>query len=359
MKVVVRVDASSWIGSGHVIRCATLAERLRQQGGDVLIACRRMPGDYYDWLTSRGFRVLQLGAVDRPYPGATSIHASWLGVSMDEEIAEAATLLSAFGARFDWLIVDHYAIGAKWESALRCVANRIFVIDDLADRSHDCEVLLDQNLNSAGDVRYAELVPVGCKLLCGPRYALLQSEYALWRTKVGVRFGAPKRLLVFFGGVDMDNMTARAIDGIKKARLIDIATDVVIGASNNHRAEIEARATEFPNLKTHTNLPSLAPLMANADLAIGAAGATSWERCCLGLPSIIVSLAANQDPIARELDRRGLAMWIGGVDGVDAELIAHVLGDFMNIGGVAECSRRCMDMVDGNGVSRVLDVLMQ
>lgn len=359
MKVVVRADASSWIGTGHVVRCATLAERLRQQGVDVLFVCRRMPGDCCDWLISRGFRVLQLGAVDHPYSGATSTHASWLGVPIDEEIDEITALLSAGGDRFDWLIVDHYAIGAQWESALRRVADKILVIDDLADRKHDCEVLLDQNLSSAGDARYAELVPVGSKLLCGPRYALLQPEYALWRSRVNVRSGTPKRLLVFFGGADVDNMTVQALDGIERAMLTDIVIDVVIGASNHHRVEIETRASDFPRLQTHIGLPSLAPLMAAADLAIGAAGTTSWERCCLGVPSIVIALAANQELIARELDQRGLVRWIGNVGGVDTDLIARALQDFASVGGSPECSRRCMDLVDGNGAGRVLEVLVQ
>lgn len=360
MRAIIRADAATWIGTGHVVRCATLADQLRRRGAEVQFVCRQLPGDACEWLTGRGFDVHVLSAANGSGPsdaGQDPTHAAWLGVTGEQDCRETHSVLAESGP-WDWLIVDHYALDRRWESAMRDCVRRIAVIDDLADREHDCELLLDQNLVAGMAERYSGKVPEHCASLLGPRFALLQDTYADLRSKVRPRKGAVKRLLVFFGGADPDNLTARALVAIGFLGRADVAVDVVVGNSNPHRAELTAMAAKIPGVTLHGDLPSLAPLMASADLALGAGGATSWERLCLGLPSIVVTCAENQRPLAAELQRRKLARWIGDADAVDAGSIASALKDEFADRGLEATSNAGMTMVDGNGAPRVATVLM-
>jgi UDP-2,4-diacetamido-2,4,6-trideoxy-beta-L-altropyranose hydrolase len=360
MRVVIRADASTWIGTGHVMRCATLAEGLRSQGADILFICRPMPGGCCDWLEAQGFEVCRLTRVENPASVADAgppAHASWLGVFVEQEIREVANALSA-QADCDWLVVDHYALDAQWERAVRPRGGRVLVIDDLADRDHDCDLLLDQNLVADLDERYSRKVPAACGLMLGPRYALLQPSYAERRAHRASRQGPVRRLMVFFGGADTDNLTSRALVAFRRLGRGDIHVDIVIGASNSHRTEIATLAADMPNVHLHDNLPSLAPLMASADLALGAGGATSWERCCLGLPSLVVTVADNQKPVARELQRRGLIRWLGDAREVSEQILTDALREAMMKGSPEHSSITCRMLVDGAGTARVVAVMM-
>jgi UDP-2,4-diacetamido-2,4,6-trideoxy-beta-L-altropyranose hydrolase len=275
----------------------------------------------------QGFSVQQLTAATGLGPSSGErdlMHAIWLGVSSQQDCRETHDALAESGP-WDWLIIDHYALDRNWESAMRDCARRIAVIDDLADREHDCDLLLDQNLVVGMSERYEGKVPEQCVSLLGPRFALLQDAYAVLRREVLPRKGPVKRLLVFFGGSDPENLTARTLTAIESLDLTDVAVDVVVGNSNPHRAEVMAMASKIPGAALHTDLPSLAPLMASADLALGAGGVTSWERCCLGLPSLVITFAANQGPVAAELDRRGLIRWLGDSATVDLASISRAV----------------------------------
>jgi UDP-2,4-diacetamido-2,4,6-trideoxy-beta-L-altropyranose hydrolase len=359
MDAVIRADASIEIGTGHVIRCATLARALCRYGVDVLFVCRPMPGDCCGWLESQGFKVLRLKAVELPLGSSgTSDDALPLKVATISEIDELKAALTLHRVPFDWVIVDHYGLDAVWERAVRPLCRRVMVIDDLADRVHDCDLLLDQNLVANYESRYEGKVSDDCRLMLGPRFALLQPEYAEWRTRVRKRSGAVRRLLIFFGGADFSNMTLRALEALKEVQSDGLVVDVVLGSSNPHRAEIEAMAVTLPNVSVYSDLPSLAPLMADADLAFGAGGTTTWERCCLGLPSIVVTLADNQVSIARELHRLGIVRWLGDAAEVERGAIREVLCEIAAVGIWADCSSRCMGLVDGAGTMRVVAAIL-
>jgi UDP-2,4-diacetamido-2,4,6-trideoxy-beta-L-altropyranose hydrolase len=355
MRVAIRVDASTWIGTGHVARCATLAAEMRRRGTEVVFYCRHMPGDRTIWLEQQGYRVNRLAPVIAPVETVSPIrHAGWLGIDPSFELAEMAGLLAQGEEAFDWLVVDHYGLGADWERGMRRHCKHVLVIDDLADRNHDCDLLLDQNLVQDMDSRYTESVGDCCRKLLGPRFALLQPDFAAWRGRTAPKVGPVRRILVFFGGADASHLAGTTLRAIQNLGHKDLQVDLVIGADHPRRDELALLAGDIPGVVLHRNLPTLAPLMAGADLAIGAGGVTSWERCCLGLPSLIVTLAQNQLPIARALDARGLARRLGDVADMDVDRMTAAIGDLVGRGISVEQSNACRDLVDGNGVGRVV-----
>ncbi len=355
LKFAFRADASIDIGSGHVMRCLTLADKLRAQGAQTLFLCRNFPGHLHDIVEARGHALHRLPLPDTPCtPEAQApAHAAWLGVAWQQDSEQCAAALAAW-ERPDWLIVDHYAIDRRWEQRLRKHGRKIMVIDDLADRTHDCDLLLDQNLQSS-DVRYQGRLPENCRRLLGPRFALLRPEFAAWRTKRSTPDGHLHRLLVFFGSGDPHNFSATALQAIRASGLSEQChVDLVLGAANPHRAAIEAIYRSLPTISVHTQTPNMAALMAEADLMIGAAGTTSWERCCLGLPAIVVSVADNQRENGRQLARHRAAIDLG--DAADAantsaEHLSKLLDKLAaRPSFVRRLAQRALQITEGKGV---------
>ncbi len=356
MRVAFRADASREIGTGHVMRCMTLATALRDRGADVSFVCREHPGHLCALLETRGFAVSRLPVAPSPsWNGAEPSHAGWLGASWPDDAAATHAALDEGKGAVDWLVVDHYALDHRWERELKARAAQIMVIDDLADRAHDCALILDQNLVPEMDGRYDGLVPESCGRLTGPQYALLQPEYAELHDRTPPRRGPVRRVLVYFGGADQANVTGRALSALGSLRVPHLAVDVVVRAGMTLADFPEARVV--CDVVLHDSLPSLAPLMAQADLSIGAAGGTTWERLCLGLPALVVSLAENQRSVASALHDRGLVRWLGDETQVTSAVIADALRAAVDQGVDEQWSRRCRETVDGRGVSRVCAVL--
>lgn len=312
MQVIVRTDASLQIGSGHVMRCLTLADELRERGEDVMFICREHPGSLIDLIMAKGYEVARLPEPAGFYVGHhdEAAHASWLGVPWQTDAAE--TIAVADGRQIDWLIVDHYALDRRWEEQLRQNASRIMVIDDLADRPHDCDLLLDQNLYQNMDNRYNGLVPGQCRKLFGPRYALLRPEFRIAREQLRERDGNVRRILVSFGGSDPTNETAKALQAIQILdRPLDIMVDVVVGSANPNKSEIKKFCREASYFTFHCQIENMAEIMAAADLGIGGGGATTWERCVLGLPSLTTILADNQSETSHAVAAAGATVLVG------------------------------------------------
>ena len=352
--VAFRADASRIIGNGHVMRCLTLAEAMRARGAAALFVCREHDGHLCDLITARGFAVHRLAL--RPPVAAHQegpAHVAWLGGSWQDDAEGTRTALKMWDRIPDWLVVDHYALDDRWEGLLRPMASRLMAIDDLADRRHDCDLLLDQNLVAQMDTRYVPQLPPRCVALLGPGYALLQSKFAELHPSTRARTGPIKRLLISFGGADRNNLTARSLRAFLSLGRTDIDVDVVMPARLDVADAIRHLAAGHPHIHLHEPLPTLAALTAAADLAIGAAGASSWERLCLGVPALVVTLAENQMPIAKELDRRGLVKWLGEQTEVSEEVLANALRHEVGRGGDADWSRRCLEVVDGLGTGRV------
>ena len=339
------------------MRCLTLAKGLRQIGADCLFVCRELEGNLIAKIRQEGFVCIAL-------PILTDLNN--VLYSDEENILLGSSLLNdevdairALGAeKVDWLVVDHYAMSKSWEVKFRLFAKKIMVIDDLANREHDCDLLLDQNLVENFENRYHNLIPENCATFLGPEYALLQSEYADLYPRTPPRKGAVNRILVFMGGVDQHNLTSRIISAFITLNRKDIVLDVVAGSMSQFLAEIQTQAKPFENIKIHYNTDTLAYLVLKADLGIGGGGATSWERCCLGLPSIVITLAENQKPIASELHKRGLVRWLGHYDNVNEGKLLEALQEVINEPDLEKWSRVCMDVTKGKGVKRVSSVLM-
>ena len=358
MQIVFRTDASLTIGTGHVMRCLTLASGLRERSVQAFFVCREHEGHLCDLIEEQGFAVIRLPAPTAGYQtDGTLTHAAWLGASWQEDAEQTRTTIEASDLKPDWLVVDHYALDQHWEGALRASVGRIMVIDDLADRVHDCDLLLDQNLVAQMHTRYAGNASVACGMLLGPEFALLQPIYAELHNRLPPREGPIRRIFIFFGGADSDNLTGRTLDAFLNLNRPDIEIDVVITIGGPHTAAVHKQVAGHDNIHLHSGLPALAPLMAKADLALGAAGATSWERLCLGLPALVVTLAENQRPIADALNHRGLIRWLGHQDAVDESAIGHALEKLIQQKLDEDWSLRCLEVVDGNGVNRVCAAL--
>ena len=354
MKVVFRTDASSWIGSGHTMRCATIAKHLKKKKVEIHFVCRKMPGDYTDWLIRQNFNVHILPESKSPYktPNSGLAHESWLGVTSFQEQEDTRSVLSSIDS-IEWLVIDHYGLDCSWETAMKSYSKKIMVIDDLADRKHVCDLLLDQNLFTNARERYQDKIPDTCEMLLGPQYALLQDEYALLHGETAFRKGDVKRILVFFGGADEKNNSEMAIQAFMELNREDIELDVVVGQCHQQFTKFKKTTKHIKNINIYSDLPTLAPLMAKADIALGASGATSWERCCMGLPSIVIALAENQIKIASELDSGGFIHYLGDVGIVTKNDIYSCLKQLVDLGIPSDWSERCWNLVDGNGVKRV------
>ncbi len=359
MKVVFRTDASVTIGTGHVMRCLTLAEQLRTQGADVTFVCRELDGHQCDLIEQDGYHVCRLPFSERDTAGVgDGLYDRWLAVSMDHEASQVEKALKAIEGDIDWLIADHYALDAEWDRRMLPHVGRLMVIDDLADRNRRCDVLLDQNMYADDERRKSDLVPPDCVVLSGPRYALLRPEFGVARREMPVRDGKIRRLLVFFGGSDPSNETMKAIDAFGRLENRTVECDVIVGGANPYIDEIRRACDKDDKLHFHCQVSNMAELMVSADLALGAPGTTTWERCCVGLPSLLMAIAENQEPIGDGANKAGFARYLGVGGAVTVENLAYEIGKLNERPDVLmEMSRRGMELVDGMGGSRVGDCL--
>ena len=348
LKIAFRVDSSEQMGTGHFMRCLTLASELKKQNSEVCFVSRNLPLYLSEMLKTKNIELVPLGANDDVYSIDELAHSSWLGVSQAQDAK--ATVKGLSGQVYDWMIIDHYALDVRWESIVRPNVKKIMVIDDLADRQHDCDILLDQNYYADMLTRYNSKVPSDCHLLLGPNYALLREEFRALREQVKVRNGKVKKVLVFFGGVDADNYTFQAIKALAEVNA-GLQVDVVIGAQHPFKEMIEHACTKHGYV-FHIQTSYIAKLMAEADLALGAGGSASWERCCLGLPSLLVSLADNQIAIAKELSSIGGCAYISNRDEVS---LKKWLTQFISNQELTKnISENAFSIVDGIGVHRVI-----
>lgn len=358
MQAVFRVDASAQIGSGHLMRCLTLAEGLRRRGAAVQFICRAHDGNLIALLEQKGFAVHSLpNTISKPRPDDVDPHESWLGADWETDASQSEAILQRVG-KVDWLIIDHYSLDVRWEARLRHWARRVMVIDDLANRPHDCDVLLDQNFYLHMDRRYDALVPPTCRQFLGPKYALLREEFT--RHQAAPRGnGTTGRILVYFGATDPTGETLKVLSALERLGPSEREIDVVVGVSNPHAPEIKRLATRISRCRVLDYVENMAELIAGADLALGAGGTTTWERCFFGVPSIVISIAQNQEKASADLAEAGYILYLGRHDEVTTDLLYHLLKAFLQSTTWRNTvRRRCSELVDGRGVGRVLDALL-
>ena len=373
MKIAFRTDASLQMGSGHVMRCLTLADGLKARGAQCHFISREHPGHLLDTICQRGFKVFSLAgnkqqaiaatnsiANEIPTPRQEPSHAAWLGSSWQLDASDTTAILSDLQP--DWLVVDHYALDQRWEKALAPHYKKLMVIDDLADRTHQADLLLDQNLGRQPQ-DYQALVPASCLVLTGPRYALLRPEFAVLRDASLKRRATAqgkqiKQLLITMGGVDLPNATGQVLEALKTCPLpTDCRITVVMGAAAPALEQVRELAQQMPWPTTVlVNIADMAQHMSESDLAIGAAGSTSWERCCLGLPTLMVVLAANQTAGAQALETAHAARLIGAVSDIATQLPLAVM-ELLD----ATCRMRMQyassEITDGQGVEKILTAM--
>jgi UDP-2,4-diacetamido-2,4,6-trideoxy-beta-L-altropyranose hydrolase len=360
MQIVFRTDASLQIGTGHVMRCLTLAHALQERGAQCSFICREHPGNLMDLIRQHGFLVHALRC-DQAWAAKENIpsHAGWLGADWLVDAEESK--VGAGETAIDWLIVDHYALDSRWEHAMRAHCRHIMVIDDLADRPHDCDLLLDQNLGRKRE-DYSGLLKGKAKTLIGPQYALLRPEFAALRAQsLARRQNNPqlRNLLITMGGVDKDDAAGRVLDALQGCTLpADLRITVVMGLHAPWLEKVQVKATHMPcRTEVLLGVNNMAQLMADSDLAIGAAGATAWERCSLGLPSVVIVLAHNQLAGAVALRNAGAAVVLESTQQIADILSAPRNVEFANE-MLTKLSRAAASVTDGQGCSRATNYMM-
>ena len=358
MKVAFRVDVSTKIGTGHLMRCLTLADALREYKAQIVFISRDLPGFSADFIYDRGYElsILPSPSDENFIPQNGVPHAAWLKVPWEEDAAQTSEILKGFG-EIDWLVIDHYALDQKWEQKLSSNTKNIMVIDDLADRQHSCDLLLDQNFYLDIEDRYKGLVALECKQLLGPDFALLSNKFKYYRNKIGIKSGKIKKILIFLGGVDLSNETAKAIEAFKELKTGEIELDVVVGNSNPHRDDIKNMCDFRLGFNYHCQVSNMAELMMHADLSIGAGGSTTSERMCLGVPSIVITIAKNQEKSIQDLAEQGYLIYAGKNSDVSKEYLTKII-HCLDKENLIRMSKKNMLLVDGMGTERVVNTIL-
>lgn len=336
---LLRANASAEIGGGHVMRCLALGVELANSGCEVNLAVGRGSLAAIPALARSGLKVIELGC--------------------EGDVEDPTTLARAFGRACDVLIVDSYAHSARHEAAWRSFARYIVAIDDLANRLHDCDLLINQAMGLSADV-YLALVPSGCRVLLGPDFAMLRPEFLLARDgSLARRANSVRtdRLAISFGMTDSLGASVRVLDELAAAR-VPVAVDILMGPSSPHLAGVGECARRHPFPATLIiGAEDVASVLAKCDVCVGAGGASSWERCCLGVPSILIALADNQLPNARQLAAAGAAIDLGILKDVRKGAIADALQSLIEgehaHEKLAEMAMRAAALCDGAGTARV------
>ena len=362
MKVVIRADASIQIGTGHVMRCLTLAEGLKDKSTQVEFICREHEGNMIDYIENRGFQVHAIPVLQKdtgkPLPSKLEVknileHGDWLGSTQEQDAEICHLILNKLVT--DWLIVDHYSLDWVWQMRLHDSFQKLMVIDDLADRNHVCDLLLDQTYGrDAND--YKSLVPSRCQVLAGSKYALLRPEFPKWREYSLRRRENPdfKKILITMGGVDKQNITEMVLEELKNCDLpAEIEVIIVMGVTSPYIESVKRKIKSLPfTAEIKSNVTNMAELMANSDVAIGASGTTTWERCCLGLPSIQITVAQNQTVIADYISKAGAALSVT-VDQLNQLKSRMIILKRQ----IKDMAKKSAEVTNGSGIIQVLRYL--
>jgi len=360
MNVFIRADASTLIATGHVIRTLTLADRLRRRGAKVSYVCRELPGNLCNLITQHGFVVhrLPFGPERAIAAERLSGYERWLGVDFKIDLEESRSLIDREDQDIDWLIVDHYALDWRWELALRKYVRYILVIDDLEDRKHSCDLLLNQNFCDDADHPQESQNISEHRSLLGPTFALLRDEFVQERMRLKPQCKKVGRLLVYFGGADPDNETGKALSALELMDDSNLSVEVIVGPSNPNSDRVAIQCERMSQVRFHQGVEKMAKMIASCDLALGASGSSTWERCCLGLPALLVAVADNQEQIGRNAELLGVARYLGPSSALKVEDIARELAALLHRPDqLVDMSQRGMALVDGLGTERVISAM--
>jgi len=361
MKVGFRADASVFHGAGHIMRCLTLAGELRSAGAEVFFLSRAWPGNLFALVEKQGFVLFPLPYEDKENDGE-GLPRTDAGqpplIPWERDVEETRAILGNNRIHLDWLIVDGYSFDCRWEEGCRAWADRIMVIDDMANRQHDCDLLLDQNYMKNYESRYEKWTPPRCRKLLGPQYALLRGEFRklrmsrLWIDK------PLKKASIFFSAADSENETEKALRAVEELGEVIGSVDVIVGAANVRKERIREICAALGNAEFYCQVENMAYLMSTADFAMGAAGSSTWERCCLGLPAVVTVLSADQSGIAEALNEYGAVHNLGWFFNVDVQDYVRAIRT-LSAEEMKSMAERGMSLVDGLGSRRVVGELLK
>lgn len=343
--IVIRVDSSIDIGSGHVMRCLTLAMALREKGLQILFICSDLPGNISHLIEQQKFVLYRLPCGIQGTPLAVAIN--W-----QTDAQQVCNILQQIES-VELLVIDHYDIDKQWELMVQPYVNRIMVIDDLANREHECDILLDQDFHFDLGERYNHLLPQHCLKLLGPEFVMIRNEFLEFNTNK-IRTDV-KRILIYMGGGDQNDDTTKVLNACLDLNRTDIEIDLVVGESNPHQKKLQKMASQKQSLHYYYKINNFAEIMHRADLSIGGGGGTLWERCYLGLPSIVIGIAENQYKVSQVCGEIGVVQYLGSRNQVTQKQITFAIADMMaNPSQLEVMSSKAKSLVDGKGCVRVL-----
>lgn len=357
MLIGFRVDASTLMGNGHVMRCLTLAYEFKALGYDIIFYCKSHKGNLNNYIIRQGYQVVELKnitiKIDQYQP------ETWLGCSQKEDSDETINRLPSQG--LDWMVIDHYAIEHDWQVKLRPYCKQILVIDDLANRKHDCDLLLDQTLGRTYS-DYQKKVPPNCAMLLGAQYILLRREFSHLREKAKYQRdkyqnNSSTSLLITMGASDPENLSLKAINAMHQLIIQKVQLNVTVVLSSNakHLQSIKDESLRFDWLTLLIDTEKMPTLMLEADISIGASGSTAWERCSLGLPTLSIVCAENQQLVNQKLSEAKAIISLGEHSSISEEDISYqvmqLLSDKARYIDMSMCA---IELCDGLGVKRVV-----
>lgn len=365
--VLIRTDASRVIGNMHVERCRTLARELKRRGANVTFLCRRQSGDLIDRLESE-FAVLSLPEIqllDCEGLVGHDLYRAWLGCSQAEDASECLRALDSAGiTQASWLVVDHYGLDASWEAQVQqgiagdaeFTNTRLIAIDDLANRQHQADLLIDQNFcGRAAEYRYQGLVNEHCRQLLGPHYALVEKEFAQLRPLVPPRTDL-QRVLVYFGEQDARSITRLTLEALMHPALAHLAVDVVLEGRSIDERRVEEIVARRPHTFIHRTVAGVAGLIARADLAIGDIGSACWEKVILRLPTLVVTVRKDQEPAAQALEQQGSVLWLGDCETLTTQKLSSAL--MAQMLSFSTAWGQPPELTDGWGASRIASAML-
>jgi UDP-2,4-diacetamido-2,4,6-trideoxy-beta-L-altropyranose hydrolase len=338
--ILIRADASPEIGTGHVMRCLALAQAWQDAGGRTIFLMAQSTPSILARLAAENCRVITLSAV----PGS------------DEDAAftnEYAWRLNA-----EWLVIDGYAFGGEYQEQIRSRERKLLCVDDAGKcNRYIADIVLNQNL-TAREGLYPNCDP-DVQLLLGPSFCLLRREFTPWRTRQREISDVGRKVLVILGGSTPADVGVRVMESLARAMVDGLRAIFLVGGSSPDTAALEICAATFPEkISIRRDVSNMAELMAQADVAISAAGSTCWELCLLGLPSILLDVADNQIPIALELDRLGCASYAGSGNRIRPDQLATLLQNLLaSQNKRRSMSARSRQLVDGMGAERVVSAM--
>ena len=349
--ILVRADSSHIIGIGHIMRCLTLLKALqRVKSFTAIFVCRPFSGNAGAAIRQSGFYVHWLSTAETE-PQLEN-YASWLGATKDQDADETSAIIHRSYPFL--LITDHYGIDSDWYNKLD-YAGQVLAIDDLANRYHQADFLLDQTLGRQPE-SYRTLVPDDCQILTGTQFALLREEFQSLSDPIPNRISASsprKKLLVMLGGTDPENLTLQVLLLICPTEFPDVT--VVLGPTSSHH-QVVSEYCEKNNWEFIPGTNDVPSLMWSHDISVGSSGTTSWERCCCALPSITIQQAENQLSISQSLENAGAARILKKLD---KEALSSALKDWVwSDEAYHGAALACREVCDGQGANRVINEIV-